>query len=181
MGAYVSCGIAKSIEIEKKGRHYGNYKVDEILEEVGKEIDLNIYDIKETERAIYLELKPKIFQENAVPFIKEQLEKRNLKKDYTKEDLKKLKDLEGKSYEELIEIAEEKSCRPFQLIEGCILTNDISYISDSKFEMHADIIIYILDGKAFMECYSDIFYYFRKTIIDGSNNPIKSSVVITLD
>lgn len=181
MGAYLSCGIAKSIAIDKKQRFCGKYEKEEILEEIKKEIDLNIYDIKETENAIYLELKPKIFEENAVAFVKEQLEKRNLNKDYVKEDLEKIKKLEGKDYEELIEAAKEKSCRPFQLIEGCILTNDISYISDSKFEIHADIIIYIMDGKAIMECYSDLFYYLRKTIMNESNNPIKSSVVLTLD
>ena len=56
MGAYLSCGIAKSIAIDKKQRFCGKYEKEEILEEIKKEIDLNIYDIKETENAIYLEL-----------------------------------------------------------------------------------------------------------------------------
>lgn len=32
MGAYLSCVIAKSISIRKKGRHYGRYEKEEILE-----------------------------------------------------------------------------------------------------------------------------------------------------
>lgn len=170
---FIDCGIATRIVIEKE-----YWKTEEILESIKNEIDLSIYNVIDEENYIFLEMKKDIFEKNAVDFIKEQLSLIVDKKG-SKERIEELRNLENKSYEELMEIANYKKYISFQFVEGCRYSNDISYIA-KKFYAYADVVSYISDGKVFFECYSDIFYYLRKTIIANSKNPIRTAAVITI-
>ena len=50
----------------------------------------------------------------------------------------------------------------------------------NKLTIFADIIVYMIDGKILMECYADMFRYLRNLILKNSNNPIKTSAVISI-
>ena len=174
MGQFLSCGIAKSIFVEK-----ASYTKEEILKKLAKSIDLNIYkEPKENEEYLFLDLKENIIEKYAVKFIEEQLEiaKENSNKLYNTSDIK---ELENKKYDELMQIADRKEYESFQLLEGDLATNDISYIADDL-TIIADIIIFLLDGKVIMECYNVMFRYFRNQIIRNSTNPIKTTTVISI-
>ncbi len=175
MGTYLSCGIAKTINVKKKG-----YAKEVILEKLGKSVNLDIYDEpEETEDYLIFELKKDIMEKYAVEFVKEQL---NIAKENSVEPEKikhDIKDLENKKYDELMEMAEIKRYRNFQYIEGNVFSNDVSYISDGL-DIIADIIVYALEGKVIMECYNSIFRYFRNLILKNSTNPIKTAAVVSL-
>lgn len=173
MGTFLGCGIAKTIIVKKE-----RYTREEILEKIKKTIDLNIYNNPlENEKYLLLEMKREFIEKYAIKFIEEQLE---IAVENTSEEHKSLiKELKDKKYDELMQIAEEKQYQNFQLIKGNIYSNDISYIAN-KLTIFADIIVYMIDGKILMECYADMFRYLRNLILKNSNNPIKTSAVISI-
>ena len=173
MGTFLCCGIAKTIIVKKE-----RYTREEILEKIKKTIDLNIYNNPlENEKYLRLEMKREFMEKYAIKFIEEQLE--IALENTSEEDKSLIKELKDKKYDELMEFAEEKQYQNFQLIEGNIYSNDISYIAN-KLTIFADIIVYMIDGKILMECYADMFRYLRNLILKNSNNPIKTSAVISI-
>ncbi len=173
MGTFLCCGIAKTIIVKKE-----RYTREEILEKIKKTIDLNIYNNPlENEKYLLLEMKREFMEKYAIKFIEEQLE--IALENTSEEDKSLIKELKDKKYDELMEFAEEKQYQNFQLIEGNIYSNDISYIAN-KLTIFADIIVYMIDGKILMECYADMFRYLRNLILKNSNNPIKTSAVISI-
>ena len=143
-----------------------------------KTIDLNIYNNPlENEKYLLLEMKREFMEKYAIKFIEEQLE--IALENTSEEDKSLIKELKDKKYDELMEFAEEKQYQNFQLIEGNIYSNDISYIAN-KLTIFADIIVYMIEGKILMECYADMFRYLRNLILKNSKNPIKTSAVISI-
>ena len=176
MGRFLECGIAKTIKVEKD-----RYSKEEILNKLAKSVDLDIYEaIEEREKYFELELKKDIMEKYAVKFIEEQLKIAGQDINEICGDKISLKDLENQKYDELMEIADEKECYNFQLLD-CLFgfSNDISYITEDLF-ICADIIAFLGDGKIIMECYNDVFGYFRNQVIKNSNNPIKTAMVVTI-
>ena len=103
MGRYLSCGIATQIIIYKR-YHEEN---DKILERIGKNFDLNIYDRTDCENGIILKLKEDMIEQHAI----------------------------------------------------------------------VDI---IFNGKVLLECYEDLFTYFRNCIIQLSKKNIRIAAVVTI-
>ena len=180
MGRYLYCGIATKITILKdKGYSKEKYSKEEILEEFGKELDLSIFQVEENEKTVILKIKEEIFENNIVDFITEQLKELKYRDKYIKEELEKLQEIKGLNFYEIMEFANKKRNYVFQYLEGCIVTNDIRYITE-KFITYADVICYVGNGKIFMEEYHNVFYYIRNLIIKSSKNPIRTAAVITI-
>lgn len=174
MGQYLECGIAQRIIVESR------YNEDNktILERIGKNIDLSIYNVIEEDDCIELEMKKEIFEKYAVDFI---IEQSKYFGEYGRFDLDSLLKIKGLKYDELIDIANEKSVYNFQFLDGNYINMDISYLDPkSDCRIYGDFISFIGDGKAFFECYNRIFTYLRNCIINSSNNPIRSSAIITI-
>ncbi|MDO5556885.1 MAG: hypothetical protein Q4G05_01385 [Clostridia bacterium] len=180
MGQYLACGFAKKIYIKLE---YQNKKED-VLKKMKKEFDLSIYDYSEKGDYLIFEMKKDLFEKYAIDFIKEQLKdtfykKHNKMYERSKEHYERFLKLEGKSYDELMEIFEEKNNVYFQLLEGSRVCNLINYITDEYYTF-ADIVTFCSDGKIFMEEQNEIFYYLRKKIIKSSKSPIKTSAVVSI-
>lgn len=176
MGTFLSCGIAKTIQVKKE-----NYSKGEIMGMLSKNIDLNIYDVSEdTDEYLELELKKDILEKYAVKFAEEQLKIAGEDINEVSGNKMSLKDLENKKYDELMEIADSNKCYNFQLIE-CFagFSNDISYIA-RELSICADIIEFLGNGKIIMECYGNVFRYFRNLVIKNSDNPIKTAMMVTI-
>ena len=131
-------------------------------------------------------MKKEYIEKYAVPFVEEQLKivLENMAdiEDYERisKNLKELlENSKGKNYKELMQMAEEQQNINFELAEGNLFTNDISYIGDGL-TIFADLITYLNDGKIVMETYYDMFRYFRNTIIKSSDSPIKTSAMISI-
>ena len=102
MGRYLSCGIATKITILKRY----NEENDIIMERIGKNIDLNIYERIDYDDGIVLQMKKDILEKNIVDFIVEQ--SKYFKDGIGKDTIDKLEQLKGLSYDEMIEIAKKK-------------------------------------------------------------------------
>ena len=175
MGRYLSCGIATEITILKRY----NEENDIIMERIGKNIDLNIYERIDYDDEIVLQIKKDIFEKYIVDFIVEQ--SKYFKDGIGKDTIDKLEQLKGLSYDEMIEIAKEKKIYTFQFLRGDRICNDISYLDPhGDNDIYCDIIDFISDGKVFLECYWDIFTYFRNCIIQLSKSPIRTGFVVTI-
>ena len=71
--------------------------------------------------------------------------------------------------------------KQIQFLEGSRVCNDISYLDPhGDNDIYCDIIDFISDGKVFLECYWDIFTYFRNCIIQLSKSPIRTGFVVTI-
>ena len=174
MGQYLECGIAQRIIIENR------YKEDNktILERIGKNIDLNLYNINKGPQYIELKMKKEIFEKYAIDFI---IEQTKFFRKYETTELDDLLNLKGLKYDKLIDIAKEKDLINFQFLDGNYINMDISYLDEeSNCRIYGDFISFIGDGKVFLECYNSIFTYLRNCIINSSNNPIRTSVIITI-
>lgn len=183
MGRFLCAGIATKVFVKKDGY----YSKEKIMNQLKKTLDLKIYDEPiEDEKFLLLGMKTEYIEKYAVQFVEEQLnivlENMVDTRDYERisEGLKELlENSKGKNYEELMQMAEEKHNINFQLIEGDLFTNDISYIGN-RLTIFADLITYLSDGKIVMETYYDMFRYFRNTIIKSSNSPIKTAAMISI-
>lgn len=176
MGQYIGFGIATKITVKKaNSRTWHLSTKDELLEKLKKNIDLKIFDVTEDDDYLFLEIKHELFEKNIVQFISEQLHKID-EKNYH-DDLEELKELNGKSYEELLRKVHKGY---FQFLEGNKFTNDVSYLINDGSDCYADIIMYFCEGKAILECYSDLFTYIRNLIIKSSDNPLKEAAIVTM-
>ena len=101
MGTFLSCEIAKTIVVKKE-----RYKKEEVLENLGKTIDLNIYmEPLENEDYLLLEMKIDYLEKYDVKFVEEQL-KISLRNANQEQRYKNtISQLKGKEYDELMEIA----------------------------------------------------------------------------
>lgn len=179
MGRYLACCIATTITVEKVKDRFSNPSTkNEIINMLSEKINLGIYNIKEDEENVYFELKEDVFEKNATSFIKEQLKKIDLK--HIKEDYEEICKLEGKKYNELMKVAKKKSIESFQYLNGSIFCNDASYLTNGEYNCYADVIIYLIEGKVIFESYYTMFKYFRKLILESTDNPIKDAVVVTI-
>ena len=178
MGTYMACGIATEIAVLTKYEDK-----DEVLKELGKKINLDLYEITKEDSRIILDMKKEIFEKYAVDCILEQLKycrNKNRKKEEEEEE-EKLKKLKGLKYDELMQIAEDGDIYCFQLFEGNSASSCISYLTDlHNITIYCDMVHYVLDGKAFLECWYDMFYYIRNCMINSSTSPIKSSLVVDI-
>lgn len=178
MREYLSCGFAKRIVIRSRKEDESKEK---ILERIGQNIKLNIYDIINDDDYIILNIKKAIFEKNIYELVKEQINKQSMceyEKLYMEYEVKKIKD---KNYEDLIALAKNHEIGIFYFKRGGEFQNDISYLDpEEKCEIYCDLIELFQTGETFFECYNEIFRYFRKCIINSSDNEIKSAMVITM-
>ena len=170
MGTYLDIGIATTIYARKEDS-WRDYLKEQVLENLSKNIDLNIYNIIDEEKYVILEIKPEIFENEIVNILRERLKYcKN-----PKEEMEKINKIKGLSYKELINIAKEKSIINFCLMESA----DISYIAE-RIEVYCDFISILSEGKVFFECYNNMFNYIRNLLIATSKNPLKTAQIITI-
>ena len=65
MGRYLSCAVATSMVVEKKNdKPFEKEELNKLKQSVGKIFDLDLYNVKEEENLISLEMKKDVFNEN---------------------------------------------------------------------------------------------------------------------
>ena len=72
MGTYLDIGIATTIYARKEDS-WRDYSKEQVLENLSKNIDLNIYNIIDEEKYVILEIKPEIFENEIVNILRERL------------------------------------------------------------------------------------------------------------
>lgn len=173
MGQYLSVALAKNIFIEKDSM---NENFEDIRENLEKTLDLSLYNIESGKKYFILEMKTEIFHKEIIGLMEEISPNLILReREYMQ---KQMNEIKNKNYEEMMEIA-KKHDMGFCYLEGSVFCNDISYILD-KHTVFCDVIDFTSDGKIFMECYYDIFYYLRNSIIKSLKSALKNSIVVTI-
>lgn len=173
MGQYLSVSLAKTIYMQKNSKEESFENVKESLSSL---FDLSLYDINNESDYFVLEMKKEPFQKEIVNLMCEICESITFaEKEYMQ---KIIEDIKSKNYKQIMEMAERNSMY-FRYGKGSHVSNDISYLLNNH-RGFCDTIDFIYDGKIFMECYNNIFYYLRNSIIKGIKNPLGKSIVVTM-
>lgn len=171
----LNCGVATCISIEK-----GKYSTDEILEDLKLSINIDIFNIEDQEKYLYLTIKEDIFEDNIIDFIKSEISK--LCDPYLERSIKFLDEFEGKTFDEMIEYSKDYNRMPFYHSIGYFgICNDISYIfTNLQCDATVNMVNYITDGKIIMECWYNIFKYLREKLVNATDNVLKDALFLTI-
>lgn len=173
MGQFLEVGIAIKLIVSKKDKRWAkDYTIEQIQEELGKCINLALYDLeKEDEEYLYWQIKRNIFAENVGAFLAEQS---LLWGGALPEELTAL--LATKDYDQIIEVAQDKSYCEFQMIDGI---GQFNYLMEHV-KVYGESIAFFIEGKAYLECYYNLFKYMNNLIRHATKNELKDAVVLSL-
>ncbi|MGL5151859.1 MAG: hypothetical protein ACRC7N_14930 [Clostridium sp.] len=174
MGQYISFTLTHNIKVSKENLQRYNISKEEILKSLDKEFDTTLYDLIEFEEYFELRAKEELFNKNTLKgFLKEQFELFNCTED---ELFDKLDSLD--SYEDIVNFAEDKPFCNFQEQTGVYGVRCGGW---NSFRVHTMGIIFFLEGKAYLECYDEMFNYIRRLIVKSSDYEIARLVKIVLE
>ena len=169
MGQYLSIGLATKIYVEKD-----RLGKEDLEKAFINNFKLSLYDVSEDEDCYILNLKEEVLENNLIELLGEMEQKAT--KSEKEKYIKAKKELKGKNYKELLDIADKQSVYKFQLLK---YGNDISYMLENG-GAYCQIISIESDGKVYFECYYDIFTFIRNSVIESLNNELKYAVVVTI-
>lgn len=166
MGQFLAIGLRLSVAIRKKDieRHLDEKSADSIFRQIEDEYHLSdIYDCKEENDYYVYHIKKELLDEELIPFIEKFYTLRypkdsKLDNSYAIDTLKALPDTSAR-----LALLEKKSFQTYQ--EG----SEVNYFYIDKFvsnkiRVYSNNAILSIDGKIFMECYEDLFKFFRHCI-----------------
>lgn len=172
MGSYMQFGIARRMKIRKEK----NWK--EVVERVQQNVGKDLYKSRMKGKEIILTLKEEVIEQYLADFIEEQAEKCTMH--IRANLLREASGLKGRNFDEMIEIIDNGG---YQYVQFSNYWADVSYL-DPEREAEIDVeerILYLIEGKVYMEHYDELFTYMRNAIIASSQNPIRTALVLTMD
>lgn len=174
MGQYLEVGIAISLTVSKKKRRWDTiYTREQIEEELRENINLDLYELKEEDNEyLYWQIKRNEFVENISEFLTEQS---SFYGRPVSTELMAL--LETKDYDQIIRAAKDKQYYEFQMIEG---GGKFSYLMENV-DVYGESITFFTEGKAYLECYYNLFRYMGKLLRYACKNKLKDTVVLELN
>ncbi|MFA6924765.1 MAG: hypothetical protein WC223_11000 [Bacteroidales bacterium] len=163
MGQFLSIGICNQISVNRKEIKKQGFKLTDVENELNKKFNLSVYVFNETD-SDYLtwNINKSIFKQETHRFLSKIYQEYGEVNKAIEELLKEINNLE--TAEELFNLAESKRHENFQLDEYC----SFDYIKLGAFEktqrINTTYIGLFFAGKISMECYGQMFSFFRKTI-----------------
>ena len=174
MGAFIQTVLVNEILIDKKLVIKGETTLDKILDELKKEVHIDLYNITEHTDCYKLKAKEELLtKENLLQFLKEQYQ--FMKEEQSEEIITKLSSLEP--IEEILEFASRKPFQSFQ--ETTIM--DYIRVGWDRILLNYNGIILLYEGKAFLECYSTLFNYIETLIQKSSSSELSKLVKVFVD
>ncbi len=176
MGTYLCAGICTKIQIVKKDMTSKKITLEEIIEDLQREIELGLFDKEEDEDTIYWSIKRKYIEYGLIDFLKSQYEIYNKKGDYSEyyREIEK-----AKTYEKILELAKKPSGQYFHRLQRPVdlrINKRWQHIN-----VYYDLIVFLMEGKILMECYEYIFHYFEYMIrLQKDKYPITGAVKIVI-
>lgn len=174
MGQFLEVSIAMRLIVSKTDRRWSkSYTMEQIKAELGKMINLDLYELeKEDDAYLHWQIKKDVFAENIYEFLLEQ----SLLYDRTlPQDLAKL--LQTKDYDQILETAKDKRYCEFQMVDSI---GEYHYLMENV-QVYGETILFFMEGKAYLECYYKLFRYMGNLIRRASQNKLKDTVVIALN
>ena len=167
MGKYAKAVIATEIVVKKERRFFNHNRdtTDEVLKELEKIIDPDLYDVEENDDYVVLKLQLKVLRQNIKSFVLEQFEligkKTKIKESAEKiltlfeQDAFKIENLDDYIYEH------ENEYVGFNYFDGSGFNR--RYLSDLTLSFEG--IMYLYEGKVSMEDFSDFSTYLHQLTI----------------
>ena len=174
MGEFLQTSIMYEATVPKKKKRWmGAYSKDEILNVLGKYIDLELYEINEDEEDVKLVIKKDVFVNNLKTFLLEQ--RQLMPSDETETKLLEL--IDTRDYEHIM--GEIHATTYFDLFET---DGSIGYVlEDLDTRVYFKGLCYFTEGKAWLECYYELCVYLGNLIRRSTDNPLKGSVIIHIN
>ena len=167
MGLALVVGVATKIVVEKENYYEGKCTKEEILEDLNEELKFDLYDIEEDEQNVIFYIKEDVFVNNICNLL-----------------LSETKDYEWKGHEKerfnLI-LANIQAMDSVEKMKN-IVKEEGSYflhmMSERKFTVYAELLVYNMAYKVFLEAYFELFSYLREKIQSAIDNPLKDDVFL---
>ncbi|WDM21283.1 hypothetical protein [Paenibacillus polymyxa] len=169
MGQYLQMGICHQMLIEKKG--IGKTKIEEIERELGKLVDLRLFDFKETEDIFSFTIMESVVKEQLQNFLKDQfaLYDQSYKEDFCSV----LSEVAQKqSLEQIVGLAKEMEFRFFQYSD---VTDHVAISPWSRVCVETSLMLFFFEGKILMEGYNSYLRYLEKLVRASSRQAISGA------
>ncbi|QZN76208.1 hypothetical protein [Paenibacillus sp. DR312] len=175
MGQYLQMGICHQMLIGK--REIGKTTIDNIKGELGKLVNLELFDFEESEENIFFIIKESVVQEQLHMFLSEQFSFYD--QSYAEDFSELLSEIEKrKSLVEIIELAEEKEFRFFQH------NNVYDSIEISPWQtarVDTSLFAIFIEGKLLMESYNSFLHYLEELVRARSSQAISGAFRAFID
>ncbi|WP_405157918.1 hypothetical protein [Paenibacillus sp. FSL H8-0283] len=175
MGQYLQMGICHQMLIGK--REIGKTTIDNIKGELGKLVNLELFDFEESEENVSFIIKESVVQEQLHMFLSEQfaLYEQVYKEDFS-EALSEI--AKRQSLGEIIELAEEKEFRFFQHNN---VHDSIEISPWQTAQVDTSLFLIFIEGKLLMESYNSFLCYLEKLVRSNSSQAISGAFRAFID
>lgn len=184
MGQFLAIGLRLELAVRKQdvAEHLENTSLEEILKQIEEKCHLNdIYKRDDTDDYYIFKLKEELLDSELVPFLEKFYSLRYpLGSELDSHDvLDALKDIDNTH--DRLELLTYKRFQTYQEGEDfdyCRIGNSWS----NKVRICSNNAILSIDGKIIMECYGDVFSFFRRCIVaQMSNFKIAEAMTVWID
>lgn len=175
MGQYIQVGICYKFNVTKKDLIDCGMSKDDLIDVIGKKVDINCYNIEETNEEYSFKIKEDLLSNlELISFLKEQYNFFGV--DDSEEIFNNINKLKG--YDEIVKFANRK---PYENFQQSINLEEIRFGPWKTFLVKYNNIIFFINGKAYMECYNDLLMYIEKLIKNKNTHKISGTVKAFLD
>ncbi|MBT2282212.1 hypothetical protein J7E78_01425 [Paenibacillus polymyxa] len=175
MGQYLQMGICHQMLIGK--REIEKTTIEKIKGELGKLINLELFDLEESEENISFIIKESVVQEQLHMFLSEQFSLYD--QSYAEDFSELLLEIEKRqSLVEIIELAEEKEFRFFKNSE---VYDYVDITPWSRIRVETSLMLFFFEGKLLMESYCSFLRYLENMVRVSSSQAISGAFRAFID
>ena len=182
MSKYLCVGLAKEIVAVVRDEKMAKEVELDFFKKFDKDIYDVRYDAKADERRLYVffNLKEDLMAKYAMDLMIEQHEK-FIKSKFSEGAIKYYKDIKSKSKEEIIHLINtENKEELFTFRIGRYIFN-ISFLFDVRVKAYiTEFTTFHCSQKTYMEEYSEFFKYMRNILLNSTDNPLRTALVVSL-
>lgn len=171
MGQYLQIGICTGIVI--KNSSIRDYGYENIIKSLKKEIDIEMYDVYESDKNVFFQLKKEFLnKDDILDFLEKQFEMRDEDKsliEKLKEDFKNFNEPE-----DIINYARKKA--PYYFVERDLYKLVRVGIWNDSIWVVFKLIVFAVEGKIIIEQYNGFLKYMENIIRKDSSNKIAKTI-----
>ena len=182
MSKYLCVGLAKEIVVQVRDEKMAKKIEGEFFNKVDKEIYEVKYEITENngKSYIFFNLKEELLAKYAMDLMIEQHEK-YIKSKYSAEAIEYYKNIKEKSEKEILELIDTENNEYMHTFRLGWFGFDISFLFETRVDAYiTEFTTFHCSFKTFMEEYYTYFKYMRNLLINSTDNPLRTALVVSL-
>lgn len=177
MGTYIQIGVCIELRVARNDITRMKLSRDDVTRTISASlVDLSLYAPKDDETWIRWVLPPTLVEQGLLPFLRDQFALATMHDDkgYGASTLRKIE--KAGSYPRLLALARDRTLVDFQS------SSLEEYLPrDDRPPVRAEVLDYLIEGRAVMECNARLFHYIRNLIrCKQPEHPIAGAVVVFL-